>query len=53
MKFLNSSAISDSEDDDIAKDAFKEGVVKADDENGTKGDQEDHVYIFIFVCLLV
>ena len=33
---------SDSEDDDIAKDAFEE-VVEADDENGTKGDQDDRV----------
>ena len=53
MKFLNSSAISDSEDDAIAKDALEVGVEEAAHENGTKGDQEDHVYIFIFVCLLV
>ena len=45
----NSSTISDSEDDTIAKDSLEVGVEEAAHENGTKGDQDDRMYIFI--CL--
>ena len=52
MKFLNSSAISDYEEEDNAKDSFEEGVDEADDDNGTKGENQDDLYIFIFVVLV-
>ena len=48
----NYPAISDSQDEDIAKDAFVDGVVEADDENGTKGDQDDRVHIYLFVVFI-
>ena len=48
LQFLNSPAISDSEDDE--KDNLEQGVDEAVDENGTKGDQDDRVHIYLFVC---
>ena len=45
----NSSTISDSDDEEIAKEALEEGVDEAAHENGIKGYQDDFVYIFIFV----
>ena len=49
MKLLNSPALSDSQDDrDDEEDNLEQGVKEAD-ENGTKGDQDDHVYISLSI----
>ena len=50
LKFLNSPAISDSEEDyDNEKDNLEKGVDEADDENGTKGENQDD-FVYIFKC---
>ena len=50
LKFLNSPALSDFEDDhNDEKDNLEQGVDEAVDENGTKGYQDD---ICIYIYLL-
>ena len=50
LQFLNSPAISDSEDDyDDEKDNLEQGVDEAVDENGIKGYYDDSVYNYLFV----